>query len=106
MDAQGEPVPEADLEAWMSWFEKADRGVARTVVAPDVLVLTTFRGIDEATDGEAPLLFETRVFGGVLDAEEVLHGSRTAALAAHTQLVEWCRMGSSPDLGIRWEDLS
>jgi hypothetical protein len=105
LDAGGEPLPEADIEAWTRWFETADRGVARTTVMPNVLVLTTFSGVVEMPEGGIPMLFETRVFGGVLDAEEILHQTREAALAGHTELVGWCRMGNSTDSGMRKEDL-
>lgn len=105
LDERGQPLPENDLEAWTRWFESADRCVARTVVTPTVTVLTTFTGVHDA-EGEPPLLFETRVFGGVLDAEEVLHRTRGEALAGHGELVEWCRKGNSPDLSIREEDVA
>ena len=106
LNERGEPLPEADIEAWTRWFETAHRGVARTLVTPAVIVLTTFRGINETGEGGTPLLFETRVFGGVLDAEESLHPTRDEALAGHAALVEWCRRGNSADAGIREEDLA
>jgi hypothetical protein len=100
LDEQGEPLPVSDFEEWVQWCDRADRGVARTVVAADVVVLTTFNGVDEVVDGQTPLLFETRVFGGVLDGEAVQHSTRADALAAHAKLVEWCRMGNSPGTGL------
>ena len=105
LDERGEPILERNLEAWTRWFERADRSIARTVIAADVIVLTTFRGVGETDgSGEAPPLFETRVFGGVLDGEEVWHRSRSEAVAGHDVLADWCRLGTSPDLGIT-EDL-
>ena len=100
LDEQGDPVPVSDLEAWLRWFGRADRGVARTVVTPDIAVLTTFSGVHDAADGRAPLLFDTRVFGGVLNGEEIQHSTRVDAIAGHALLVAWCRVGSSPDGGI------
>jgi hypothetical protein len=98
LDDRGEPRLERDLEAWTQWFEQADRRIARTAVAPHITVLTTFRGVDESPD--APRLFETRVFGGILNGEEVAHGTRADALAAHAMLAEWCRVGNSPNYGL------
>jgi hypothetical protein len=106
LDERGEPFPETDIEAWLRWFEQADLGVARSVISPEVTVLTTFRGMDDVPErGEEPRLFETRVFGGLLDGEEVHHATRGAALAGHELLAEWCRVGNLPDLGLREEDL-
>jgi len=106
LDDRGEPIPETDIEAWCRWFERADRSVARGTVTPDVTVLTTFRGVDDAAEaGAPPLLFESRVFGGILDGEEVLHASRADALAGHADLIHWCRIGNSPDCGITEDQL-
>jgi hypothetical protein len=105
LDDGGEPVEEPDFAAWTRWFEQADRSVARTVVTPEVTVLTTFSGVDHSTQGEPPRLFETRVFGGVLDSEEVRNCTKADALAAHTSLVEWCRVGASPDCGVTEHDI-
>ena len=106
LDERGEPVPEKDLEAWTRWFERADRSVGRTIVAPHITVLTTFRGIAEPGEkADQPALFESRVFGGVLDGEEIRHRTRADALAAHEQLAEWCRIGSTPNYGLSDEQL-
>lgn len=107
LDERGEPLPETDIDAWTRWFEQADLGVARSVISPEVAVLTTFRGgVEQLPEpGEAPLLFETRVFGGVLDGEELHHASRGEALAGHAWLADWCRAGTAPDLGLRADDL-
>jgi hypothetical protein len=107
LDDRGEPIPEADFEAWSRWFERADRSVARGTAGPDVTVLTTFRGVDSAAAaGMPPLLFESRVFGGILDGEQRLHVSRADALVGHAVLVEWCRIGSLPNHGITQEQIT
>ena len=94
LDEDGEPREERDIERWQQWFDHADRGVARTTVSPDVIVLTTFRAFDDLAAPDAPpKLFETRVFGGVLDGEQREHGTRAEAIAAHASLAEWCRAG-------------
>ena len=56
-------VPEPDTLRWARWFETADRTVARTEIAPAILVSTVFLGIDDGHLG----LFETMVFGGSLE---------------------------------------
>src|SRR5262249_44754509 len=105
LDDRGVPVPERDFAAWTRWFEQADRSVARTVVAADITVLSTFSGVDEATR-VTPLLFQTRVFGGVLDGEELRHSTRSEAVAAHDALVEWCKVGSTPNYGLSEDQIS
>jgi hypothetical protein len=107
LDERGEPLPERDIEAWTRWFERADRTIARTVVTPEVTVLTTFRGVYEESDEEdtAPLLYDTRVFGGILDGEEKPYPTRSDAVAGHNTMVEWCGIGSTPDAGITEADL-
>jgi hypothetical protein len=105
LDEHGEPRREPDPEAWMRWFEHADRGVARTSVTPHVTVLTTFRGVNLFEPGLPPRLFETRVFGGVLDGEERQTPTRSEAMAVHTELAEWCRIGNAPNAGITEDTL-
>ena len=101
LNPQGEPQFEPDLQAWLRWFEHADRNIARTSVTTNIGVLTTFRGVDDtASPGDPPRLFETRVFGGVLDGEALEHVTREDALAAHARLVDWCRAGLAPGFGI------
>lgn len=101
LNEHGEPQLEHNIDAWLRWFEQADRNIARTAVTSEVMVLTTFRGVDKAEEpGQPPRLFETRVFGGVLDGEEMEFQTRDEAVNAHNGLVEWCRLGTQPDYGI------
>jgi hypothetical protein len=101
LDERGEPQRERDLDTWSRWFERADRRIARTVVSADVTVLTTFTGVDDlAQEGDQPRLFATRIFGGVLNGEEMLRHTRDEALATHAWLVEWCRIGNAPGCGV------
>jgi hypothetical protein len=106
LDEHGEPIRERDLDAWSRWFARADRSIARTIVAPDVTVLTTFSGVDDVPNPESvPKLFESRVFGGILDGEMVQHSTRTEATVRHAELVEWCRLGALPHVGITDADI-
>ncbi len=106
LDERGDPRKVSDVAAWLHWCERADRGVARTAVTPDIAVLTTFSGFDEPGEGRAPLLFATRVFGGVLDGEDVQHPTRADALAGHAMLVAWCRLGNLPNGGVTAEQIT
>jgi hypothetical protein len=105
LDERGEPCEEKDFAAWTRWFEQADRSVCRTAVTPEITVLTTFSGFDHSTGGHPPRLFETRVLGGVLDAEEIRQGAKADAVATHRALVEWCRIGASENHGVSEGDI-
>jgi hypothetical protein len=106
LDEHGEPVEERDVDAWSRWFAQADRSIARSTVSPDVTVLTTFNGVDDVREpGAVPKLFESRVFGGVLDGEVVQHCTRAEATIHHAELTEWCRIGNAPDGGITEADI-
>lgn len=106
LDEHGEPVRERDVEAWSRWFAQADRCIARSTVAPNVTVLSTFNGVyDVACPDSIPKLFETRVFGGILDGETLQHRTRAEARARHAELVEWCRMGALPTAGFTEADI-
>jgi hypothetical protein len=106
LDEHGEPLRERDLDAWSRWFARADRSIARTIVVPDVTVLTTFNGVDDVPNPESvPKLFESRVFGGILDGEVVQHRTRDEAKVRHAELVEWCRLGALPYAGITDADI-
>jgi hypothetical protein len=106
LDERGEPVRERNLEAWTRWFERADRSIGRTIVTPEITVLTTFRGVGDTDEtGTPPPMFETRVFGGILDGEEVRHRTRIEAVNGHARLAEWCRIARLPNHGITEEQL-
>jgi hypothetical protein len=106
LNEHGEPVRERNLEAWSRWFAQADRSIARSTVAPGITVLTTFNGVyDVPGPDSAPKLFESRVFGGILDGEVVQHCTRAEARLQHAELVEWCRIGALPHAGITDGDL-
>ena len=69
LDEKGNPVVETDLMKWAQWFETGKRGVASERIA-DSLVSTVFLGLDHNLSGSGPpVLWETMVFGGVLDHE-------------------------------------
>ena len=80
--------------------------VARTAISGEITVLTTFRGVGETDEsGQAPPLFETRVFGGILAGEERWHRTRAEALRGHERLAEWCRIGNAYNHGISEDQL-
>jgi hypothetical protein len=67
------------------------RRVAETVLGPST-ISTVFLCLDHAIPFEsgpddAPLLFETQVFGGVLDAQIERYASWDEALAGHAAMV-------------------
>jgi len=91
----GEPVRCDDALEWGRWFEAATKSGDRLIAqdrdehaAPDgVLVSTVFLGLDHNfSEKGPPVLWETLVFGGVLDGEMDRYSSRAAALDGHQRM--------------------
>jgi hypothetical protein len=86
------PVVCRDVVEWGQWVESNDRIVEQTHVGR-VFVSTIFLGIDLSFgDGYPPLLFETRVFGGWEDGQQVRTSTWETAVAVHTQVVALVRL--------------
>jgi len=83
----GKVVP-ATLMAWAKWFETSERIVKQEQVG-NSKVSTVFLGLDHSFLDEAPVLWETMVFGGKLDLEmERCSGNREQAEAMHELMVK------------------
>ena len=89
------PVPLRDILYWSGWMQTTSRRVARTEMAHDVSVSTVFLGLDHAFGGGPPLLFETMVFGGPLDQEQVRYATWDEADAGHVRLCALVRQALS-----------
>ena len=93
-DRQGHPLT---LEEWAALLDDAPNRealtrVARTAVG-DAWVSTVWLGIDHSFgDGQAPLIFETMVFGGPLDQETWRYATEEQARAGHEHAVTLARL--------------
>lgn len=88
-----------DLETYAKWVGKERvlvrdnhdiwlGEVAWTSVG-DVVISTVFLGMDHSFGmGGPPILFETMVFGGLLDKEQERYSTREEAKAGHKAMVE------------------
>lgn len=88
---EGDEVRAVDGPTWSIWFENhfADRVIVCTVVQADIEVSTVFLGIDHGFGRTGqPILFETMVFGGLLDEEQVRYATLAEARAGHWTMVE------------------
>lgn len=83
------PIVCNDLFKWATWFEKADRTVAKTKIG-ELEVFTVFLGLDyNWIEGGKPLLFETLIFGGKkFDQEQDRYSTWEEAEAGHKKMVE------------------
>lgn len=81
------PVPVSDVIEWGTWFESADRHVSQTKIG-GVTVSTVFLGLDHSFGSDPPVLFETMVFGGLLDEEMARYETWDQAVAGHDAMVE------------------
>lgn len=98
LNDKGEPEVCEDLLTWARWMEdRSRRRIAQDKdEGPDGLeiwVSTVFLGLDHNW-GEtgAPVLFETMVFGGVLDGEQERYTTRDDAFRGHQEM---CRRVSA-----------
>ncbi len=87
LDSDGNPVPCKHVLKWAKWFEKADRRVALDRVGK-VKVSTVFLGLDYSFGGPIPILYETMVFGGVLDGEDERYATRQEAKGGHRRWLQ------------------
>ncbi len=92
----GEPVFEPDVLAWAAWFEANidKRAVARDELPGGVVVSTVFLSLDHSFTGGTPVLWETMVFGGPMDAYLDRYRTKEAALEGHAAILEQVRAAS------------
>ena len=95
-----------DLETWAKWFENAHeaRRVKRTVYNGvndnEIVISTVFLGLDHNFFDEGPpILFETMVFGGLLDQETERYATWNQAVRGHDQMVRKV-LSTEPGLSI------
>ena len=87
LDAEGCPVPCHDTHAWARWHETAQRHVARTTYG-EITISTVFLGLDHNFTGSGPpVLWETMVFGGMLDNEMERYTNLGDARRGHDAMV-------------------
>ena len=86
MDADDSVRPVYSLQAWATWRKQGIRHIGYTTIG-SVRISTVFLGIDHAVGGGPPLLFETMIFGGELDEEQIRYATAVEARAGHEQMV-------------------
>lgn len=83
-----DPVLANNPMMWVGWFETANRMVAKTVISPnEIEVSTVFLGLNHSFGWGAPLLFETLVFGGACDGLMDRYSTWDEAEAGHLTIV-------------------
>lgn len=73
-------------DEWIALYTDENKRVAHDTIG-NVNVSTVWLGLNHAWGGGAPLIFETMVFGGVLDGDCERYGSEAEALAGHAAMV-------------------
>lgn len=94
---KGEPKQVADLLEWANWMEanSFSRHIADDTIG-SARVSTVFLGLDHNLMGIGPpLLFETMVFGGAFDGEQVRYTTTQQAIDGHNATCVRVRNGSS-----------
>lgn len=89
LDGRGQPVLEREFLTWARWMTTHERVIARDTVGAS-LVSTVFLGRDHNFGRQGPpVLWETMVFGGMLNEEQDrCAGSMEQAEAMHARMVE------------------
>lgn len=83
----GKKVQVVELDEWATWFENADRRVAKNKLNGGIEVSTVFLGINHAFGGK-PRWFETMVFGGEHDGYCERYETWDEAETGHKRIVE------------------
>lgn len=96
---KGKQIIQMDtLEGWISWrkgISDAEMTIGRDIIE-GCLVSTVFLGLDHNFCGGPPLVFETMVFRGPLDQEQVRYSTYTAAEAGHRRMVDQVKAAHEP----------
>lgn len=94
------PVPAPDLETWARWYQNPENFIVAKDTAPDgAQVSTVFLALDHNFFGVAggqPILFETMVFGGPLNGEQVRYATWDEAVAGHAEMLARAIAASGP----------
>ncbi len=100
-DDVGNPLADADVQNFSDWDDESieRRLVARTLIAPNVVVSTLCLGPHHLgdvvmVDGE-PRLFETMIIGGPCDGQTWPLATRVEARQDHTEAVLVARRSGS-----------
>ena len=82
------PKKVSNIKEWGKWMKTADRQVARNTINEST-ISTIFLGIDHRFNSyDAPILFETMIFGGPLDMECRRYSTWDEALIGHQEMIE------------------
>jgi len=96
LDAEGEPVGTDDVLEWAHWFEqhRECRIIKQDFIegtVPRIGVSTVFLGLDYGWGEGQPVLWETLVFGTLLDGKMRRYRSKADALRGHVEMLSEVR---------------
>jgi hypothetical protein len=83
-----------DMMTWAIWFETVDRQIADTRIGA-TRISTVFLGLDHNWRGGEPILFETVIFGGPLDASQWRYSSYDEAERGHAEAVTQAQIAAA-----------
>lgn len=85
-------VEEPDLTKWGKWFETHERQLGEDWINPSIRVSTIFLGLDHGFQpSRHPVLFETMVFGGIMDGTQLRYCFYQEAIQGHEDMVRLVR---------------
>lgn len=86
---------------WAHWFEGSDRHVAFTRIEKAITVSTVFLGLNHQYGEGPPILFETMVFGGVYDGDQMRYSTYLEAELGHATTVSIVRGALNPPTDLK-----
>ena len=93
-----DPVACKSIEEWAQYFDEANRHVARDVIK-GVTISTVFLVLDHNWGDGPPILFETMVFGGVLDRKQERYTTWEKAVIGHEAIKAGVKASAALKLG-------
>ena len=84
----GHEVVPVDLLTWARFFANFEHRVVAKTTVGGAMISTVFLGLDHNYGGGRPHIFETMVFGGPLDEDQMRYSTWDEAQRGHDAMVQ------------------
>lgn len=95
LDSDNNPIPCSSIIEYQEWVKKHGTTVAESSFldtgGEKIQVSTVFLGLDHSYNSTIPILWETMVFGGLLNQEQQRYASFQEALKGHNEVVDYAK---------------
>ena len=87
LDENNKPVACPDVDEWAAWYKNNDKHVAADKIG-GIYIYTVFLSTNHGCNSDAPVLWETMIFGGEYDEAQARYTSHEDAIAGHKVAVD------------------